>query len=54
MRDFDVIVIGGGHAGVEASFATARMGHSTLLLTLNKKMIAALQALRERMDHPER
>ena len=40
MRDFDVIVIGGGHAGVEASFATARMGHSTLLLTLNKKMIA--------------
>jgi tRNA uridine 5-carboxymethylaminomethyl modification enzyme len=32
---FDVIVIGGGHAGTEAALAAARMGSSTLLLTHN-------------------
>ena len=32
-RQFDVIVIGGGHAGTEAALAAARMGVSTLLLT---------------------
>ena len=32
---FDVIVIGGGHAGTEASLASARMGCKTLLLTHN-------------------
>ncbi|RTE86700.1 MULTISPECIES: tRNA uridine-5-carboxymethylaminomethyl(34) synthesis enzyme MnmG [Gammaproteobacteria] len=32
---FDVIVIGGGHAGTEAALAAARMGQSTLLLTHN-------------------
>ncbi|NQZ58254.1 MAG: tRNA uridine-5-carboxymethylaminomethyl(34) synthesis enzyme MnmG, partial [Lentisphaeraceae bacterium] len=35
MKKYDVIVIGGGHAGVEASLAAARMGASTLLLTQN-------------------
>lgn len=39
---YDVIVIGGGHAGVEASLATARMGHKTLLITLDKTKIALM------------
>ncbi len=38
--EYDVIVVGGGHAGVEASFAAAHLGLNTLLITLNKKMIA--------------
>ena len=34
-NQFDVIVIGGGHAGTEACLASARMGCKTLLLTHN-------------------
>ena len=37
---YEVIVIGGGHAGCEASLATARMGHKTLLITGNFNNIA--------------
>lgn len=33
--DYEVIVVGGGHAGIEASLACARLGHSTLLITQN-------------------
>jgi tRNA uridine 5-carboxymethylaminomethyl modification enzyme len=39
--DFDIIVVGGGHAGVEASLVSARMGKKTLLLTTLVERIAA-------------
>ena len=37
---YEVIVVGGGHAGCEASLATSRKGHKTLLITGNIKNIA--------------
>ncbi|MGZ3559739.1 MAG: tRNA uridine-5-carboxymethylaminomethyl(34) synthesis enzyme MnmG [Thermodesulfobacteriota bacterium] len=36
---FDVVVVGGGHAGIEASLACARIGHSTLLITQKVEQI---------------
>lgn len=42
MQHYDVIVIGGGHAGVEAAAASARRGAKTLLITKSIKDIGAL------------
>jgi tRNA uridine 5-carboxymethylaminomethyl modification enzyme len=42
MYNYDVIVIGGGHAGVEASLVSARLGCKTLLLTIDLDTIAAM------------
>ncbi|MBE0428572.1 MAG: tRNA uridine-5-carboxymethylaminomethyl(34) synthesis enzyme MnmG [Thermoleophilia bacterium] len=39
---FDVVVVGGGHAGCEAALAAARMDRSTLLITLNLEKIALM------------
>jgi tRNA uridine 5-carboxymethylaminomethyl modification enzyme len=39
---FDVIVVGGGHAGTEAALAAARMGRSTLLLTHSIETLGAM------------
>ncbi|PWQ99758.1 tRNA uridine-5-carboxymethylaminomethyl(34) synthesis enzyme MnmG [Leucothrix pacifica] len=41
-KQYDVIVIGGGHAGTEAALAAARMGQQTLLLTHNIETIGAM------------
>ena len=38
--EYEIIVVGGGHAGCEASLAAARLGHKTLLVTGNFKNIA--------------
>jgi len=42
VENFDVVVIGGGHAGCEAAAASARMGVSTALVTTNKNSIGEM------------
>ena len=41
-KNYDAIVIGGGHAGTEAAAVLSRMGHKTLLLTHNKQSIGQM------------
>jgi tRNA uridine 5-carboxymethylaminomethyl modification enzyme len=41
-KEYDVIVIGAGHAGCEAAIAAARMGAATLLLTMNLDTVAKM------------
>ena len=40
--NYDVIVVGAGHAGCEAALATARMGHKTLIITLTLDSIGMM------------
>ena len=42
MKHFDVIVIGGGHAGTDAAHAAARMGANTALLTMSRETIGVM------------
>ena len=42
MNKYDVIVVGGGHAGVEAAYAVQRLGMSCALITFNKKAIGQM------------
>ncbi|MBT6629012.1 MAG: FAD-dependent oxidoreductase, partial [Gemmatimonadetes bacterium] len=42
LPSYDVLVIGAGHAGTEAALAAARMGASTLLLTINLDTIGQM------------
>jgi tRNA uridine 5-carboxymethylaminomethyl modification enzyme len=41
-KDFDVVVGGGGHAGIEASLAAARMGYRVAMVTMEKKAIGRM------------
>ena len=38
---YDVIVVGGGHAGIEAALASARMGHNTLMVSMLAEQVGA-------------
>ena len=42
MSDYEVIVVGGGHAGIEAALASARLGHKTMLLSLSIENIGKM------------
>jgi tRNA uridine 5-carboxymethylaminomethyl modification enzyme len=41
-QDYDVIVVGGGHAGCEAAYAAGRMGSKVLLITMNLQLLGSM------------
>jgi len=41
-KTYDVIIVGAGHAGCEAAFAASKMGHQTLLTTINLETVAQM------------
>src|SRR5215208_5354416 len=41
-RDFDIVIIGGGHAGAEAAWAASRLGANTALISLDPSRIGAM------------
>ena len=41
-NEFDVIVVGAGHAGCEAAYCAAKMGSKVLLITMNMNLIAQM------------
>ncbi|VAX27762.1 tRNA-5-carboxymethylaminomethyl-2-thiouridine(34)synthesis protein MnmG [hydrothermal vent metagenome] len=42
MKEFDVIIVGGGHAGIEAAISSAKMGVSTAVVTMDKNAFGRL------------
>ena len=42
MGNYDVVVVGAGHAGCEAGLAAARMGMKTLMLSINLEAVAMM------------
>ena len=42
MAVIDIIVVGGGHAGIEAALVSARLGHKVALITLNRNKIGQM------------
>jgi len=42
LKDFDIVIIGGGHAGVEAALAAARMGKTVAIITMESRKLALM------------